>query len=455
MKKPNAIYLLGLFLTMGMNYHVDIRNAPAGDAIRLLAKMQDLNVIVPEKLIAKINANFPSIQLEDALSAVLDTNQLGALVEGNVVRISAKKIIEDKGQDLRTTTFSLKYAKADKMAPQIKQLLSARGTVMPDDRTNSITVRDTETDMSAVTKFINRIDQADRQVLIEARIIQAGKDYFKGLGVQWGTSVNGGKLSLNGVKSLGGNLPSGSSMISSAPVPGATSGVSLSLGPLDNFVLDAEITAAEQNGELSILSRPSIVTMNNQPATIHSGVKFFVKTASSLTISSGSSSGAASGGSGAAAGGAAGGSAGGSGGVQQIDSGITLVVTPQVTANNKISLAINVTESQPDFANTVDGIPSIIDNNASTTVLLENGETTVIGGLFQRVVSNEKKGVPFLSKIPIVGALFGSRTDKQSKKELFIFLKPTVIAEGDMPAIQATSDKRAKEITDQVESKQL
>lgn len=450
-----ASFALAAFSENEGNVHVDIRNAPIGDAIRLLAKAKGVNVIVPDKLNERINASFPSVQISEALSAVLDSNQLGGLVEGNVVKVTNKKAIEDKGQDLRIVNFPLKFAKAEDVAPQVKVLVSQRGTVMFDKRTNSVTVRDTQADLASVAGFLEKIDHPDRQVLIEARIVEATTNFRQALGVQWGTSATGPTYTVGGVSSIKPPLDTGRQAMLGAPIPGPLAGVGFSVSPINNLFIDAQITAAEENGDLAILSRPYTVAANNRAATIHSGVKFYVKTASSLTLSSGSSSGAASGsasggssgsaGSGAA--GSAGGAAGGAtAGVQEINSGITLIVTPQITGDNKITLTINVTESQADFGNGVDGIPSIIDNTAETTVTLENGATTVIGGLFQKNVSSQENGIPFLQRIPILGALFGSKEKKDIKKELIIFLKPTLIADGEKPAIQEESDKRFKEI---------
>ena len=145
-----------------------------------------------------------------------------------------------------------------------------------------------------------------------------------------------------------------------------------------------------------------------------------------------------------------GGSNSGSTGIQEIESGLTLVVTPQITVNNKINLTVDVKESQADFSNSVDGIPSIIENNAITTVLLDNGATTVIGGLFQKSNSHQRNGVPWFSRIPFLGYLFGSRTFQNTKKELLIFLKPTLIAEGEKPATNNESERRSEELINQL-----
>jgi type IV pilus assembly protein PilQ len=429
------------------SFLVDIRNAPTTDAIRFLAKAQGINIIVPEKLPGRVNANFPNVQMSNAMTAILDSNQLGSTMEGGVVKITTKKSIEDLGGDLRIVNYVLKFAKADRIAPQVKFLLTPRGTVMFDQRTNSVTVKEAESVMGSIASFIEQIDHPDRQVLIEARIVEASCNYLEQIGIQWGLTGSGPTYTVGGVSALK-QLDTGRRPMIGAPAPSANAGVGFSINPFSNFFIDAQITAAEQKGDLSILSRPSIVTTNNQPATIHSGVKFYVKTAASLSIANGAAGGGGSAPSApAGGGGAAGGGGGGAtSGVQEITSGITLLVTPQITADNKIILTVNVTESQADFGHAVDGIPSIIDNNATTTVLLENASTTVIGGLFQKNKAHEREGVPFLQRLPIIGYLFGSRSVTDIKKELIIFLRPTIVADGEKPIMQNDADKRYKEI---------
>ncbi len=153
-----------------------------------------------------------------------------------------------------------------------------------------------------------------------------------------------------------------------------------------------------------------MVTLNNQSATINSGVKFYVKSPGNVTI-----------------GGATTGTTAATSNLQEIRAGITLTVTPQITIDDRVNLVINVTESQPNFSQTVDGTPSINDNSATTTVLLNDGETTVIGGLFQIRKSKSSNGVPGLNRIPLFGALFGNRTKGRNKKELIIFITPSIV----------------------------
>ncbi len=397
-------------------YTIEIQDAPIQHVVRMLTMIDGQNVVMPDKMEGLVTASFNSISLQDALEAILETHGLGAVSKNKVIRIATKEALEELGEDLETTTFRLKYAKAKDVGGQVEALVSERGSVMIDDRINALTVRDTLPYLQDVQTLITNIDKLDKQVLIEAKIVEASVDYVRSLGVQWGFTDTAGEFQVAGLNAVGA-ADSGRTLnlnTSATGLGGAnpTSGVALGLGPFGDTLFDTQLSLAEEKGDLSILSRPSIVTVNNQPATIHSGVKFFVKTSGDLTISASSS-----------------GSSTGTSNLQQIDAGITMIVTPQVTVDGKISLAIDVTESQPDFANTVDGIPSIIDNTAATTVFLNNGATTVIGGLFQLQKTKTKRGLPVLHRIPIFGALFGSTRRGTTKKELLVFITPSIVKE--------------------------
>ncbi len=457
---------LSLFsLEQTNDYAIEIRDAPLADVVRLLAEMRGKNVVIPPtKPDDMVTAVFPSISLKDALSTVLESKDLGEYTKDDVIRIVSKKELETLGRDLVTTTIPLKYAKAKELKEQLLALISLRGSVLIDDRTNSITLRDTQQFISNITNFISRIDRIDRQVLIEARLVEATSDFSRNLGIQWGFRASTPRFFIDGVPpgvlqpnsaqpsagtSVGSSGTSGTSGASGTT--GTTSGTGLSsantgqpnyqlatpsgnplaavaLGfPLGAGELDMQLSAGEENGKVSTLSRPTIVTMNNRPATIRSGLKFYVRQPGSVSIATGSSGSA------------------GANSLQQVDAGITMVVTPQLTAEEKINLTINVTESQPDFSKLVDGIPTISDNNASTTVLLEDGETTVIGGMFQLQNSNTDQGIPVLYRIPILGKLFGTSADSKVKKELLIFIRPIIVRHIEQNLKQNTKTTRVSE----------
>lgn len=394
------------------DYSIEVRNASVSDIVRMLAQMDDKNVVISDKIEGNVTASFQSIHLHDALSAILETHNLGAVIKDDVIRVTTLENIEEKGHDLIIRTVPLKYAKVDKVLTQVESLISERGSVMMDERTNSISVRDTEVKIQDILKLIASIDKIDQQVLIEAKIVEASLEFIQSLGIQWGLNRSG-TVSFSGVNTVG-SADSGNTLNVNTPASGMSStnplsGATLALGRFGGVLTEIQLTAAEEKGDLNILSRPSVVTLNNQEAKIHSGIQFFIQTSGDVTISSG------------------GGSTTGGSNLQQIEAGINMVVTPQITVNEKINLSIDVTESQADFTRQVDGIPTLIDNTAATTVLLNDGETTVIGGLFQIKTQKNRQGVPILHRIPLLGALFRNTTHTKNKTELIIFIKPTIV----------------------------
>lgn len=396
-------------------YHVEIRNAPLSDAARMIAKMDGKNIVVPSKTEGTVTASFEAIDLEEALKAILEANGYGLLVKNDVLQVLLNEELKKTGSDLVVSTLHLKFAKGSEIEEQVRGLISERGSVMTDMRTNSITIRDTPEKVRDVRSLIANIDKEDKQVLIEARIVEASTEFIRSLGVQWGVSKTTGKFQIGGLDAVG-TADSTRSLNVNAAAKGLAggapaSGIAVALGSWAGTLTDIQLSAAEEEGKLNILSRPSVVTMNNQSAKIHSGVKFYVKTSGDVSIGSGGTSASSS----------------SSSNLKEIDAGITMNVTPQVSRDNKINLMIDVTESQPDFSRSVDGIPSIIDNNASTTVLLNNGESTIIGGLFQLQKTDKNRGVPGLMRIPLFGNLFRSKSKGNSRKELIIFIKPTIV----------------------------
>lgn len=403
------VFLASTLVASDMRYSVEVRNAPLGDVARMLVQMDGKNVVVPGTADTLVTASFGSTTLMDALNAILQANGYGSLDRNDIVQVAAKEVLEKMGADLEIDTIPLKYSKSAPMAVQAKALISDRGTVVVDERTNAITVRDTQQRLDNIRRLVASLDHADRQVLIESKIVEASEDFARSVGIQWGITRTGHSTSFGGVNAVGLDDQSRALVVNNPASP-TFSGASLVLGSFKGTLTDVQITAGEQNGLLSILSRPSVVTLNNQAATINSGVKFYVKSPGNVSI-----------------GGATTGATAATSNLQEIRAGITMTVTPQITIDNRVNLTINVTESQPNFGQTVDGTPSINDNSASTTVLLYDGETTVIGGLFQIRKSRSSNGVPGLNRIPFFGALFGTRSKNRNKRELIIFITPSIV----------------------------
>ncbi len=433
------LFMLAFLVQMGsIEYSVEIRGAPVSDVLRLFAFVQNKNVLVPGDLPGTVTASFPRITLENALQTVLSSNELVGILKADVLEVRTRKMYEDSGENLITQTIPLKYARAKDVLAQSSSLISgtqgSHGSIVIDERINSVTVRGNSTQIDSVKKLLEGIDKPTKQIRIEARIVSATKTFSRSIGIQWGINGSVGPVTVGGINGLGSQSPqlNGRSINLNSPADAPLSGANLSMGPFGTTFIDAQLSMGEQNNQAKILSKPSIVTRDHASATMSSTLKYYVRTAGNLTISAGAGTGTSTSSSGSSSGGSSSGaSAGGSGGTQmtgtlsEISAGITLVVTPHILPGNKISLDVSVTSSTPGAA--IEGIPSIDDNTAKTTVTVDNGSTTVIGGLVRTSSTKDKTGIPILSKIPILNLFFGNSKDDKQDRELMIFISPTIV----------------------------
>ena len=315
------------------------------------------------------------------------------------------------------------------MVGQLKGVLSERGSSVPDSRTNAIILRDMKKNIEDARLLIKSMDTRTMQVVIEARIIEVQTNFARDMGVQWGaahgttnrdnfTSAFGSTSTAppststpTGFIGSGGQFSSQPNYAVNVPASG-TAGVlgalGLSFGKLsgDPLLLDLRISAGEKNGNLKIVSQPKITTMNNNPATIHSGLTFKVKTTTTTTTTTATTTGT---------------------GLEEVKTGIDLSVTPQISADDFILLNIVASKSEPDFTRTVDGIPGVSEKKASTSVLVKDGETTVIGGLYKSTSSDSENAIPYLARIPILGWLFKSTSKTSDNEELLVFITPKIV----------------------------
>ncbi len=391
-------------------YHIEFQKASLRDALRLLSTAAGLNLIAPDNLTGQVTVSLHDVDLMQAIRSILRVNNYEYAVEAGIIRVGQPDDFAG-GTDLMTMTFPLKYATAKTLVDTIKPLLSDRGQVIADERTNTVTVKDRDPIVANISSLLERIDRRDRQVRIEARIVDATRDFSRALGIRWGVTGQKGNVTVSGTDSAGTNPDTTNPLNVNLGAESPTSGIGLIIGQLANAIdIEAQLTAAEQNGNVKILSKPSVTTVNNMPAKIRSGTKIYVKSTS--TISLGTTGGSAS---------------GDTSGLQEIDTGIELTVTPQITVEDTVKLRIEATQSEADFSRTVDGIPAVIDSTAATTVLLADGSTTVIGGLFRVRTSVQKRGVPGFQKIPGIGYLFQSRSKSKTDTELMIFITPRIV----------------------------
>ena len=429
---------------------LDFKDGDIQDIFRLFADISSLNIVVQPGVTGRITLKLTEVPWDQALDLILKTNKLGFIVDGNVIRIAPlselaaeaaerRRLAEEEALagDLFTQTRVLSYARASEIMPLLQRNLSARGDIVTDERTNTVIFTDLADQVAAINALIDSLDTPIPGVEIEARIVVTTRTFARQLGVQWGFTSNQtqalgntteltfpNRVQLDG-QSIGSStnrnfsvagLEDGPSGVTppdfaeggvavqrgyavNLPFAGAPTGaIGLSLGSITGaFNVDAAISAAERRGQVRIISAPKIITQNNQQAEIKQGVTFPVQVVANNTIT-----------------------------VQFKDAVLELLVTPQITSANTIILDIQINNDSLDFGRSVNGIPSIITQSATTQVLVGDGSTTVIGGVFVNTDTRSQQYVPLLHKIPILGYLFKSKTEETENRELLIFLTPRI-----------------------------
>jgi type IV pilus assembly protein PilQ len=427
---------------------LDFKDGDIQDIFRLFADISGLNIVVQPGVSGRITLKLVEVPWDQALELILKTNKLGYAVEGNVIRIAPlaelaaeeserRRLAEEKALagDLFTQTRVLSYAKASEIQDLLQKSLSPRGDITLDERTNTVIYTDLAEQVAAINQLIDTLDTPIPGVEIEARIVTTTRNFARALGVQWGFTSNqlqsqgntselvfpnriqldgqaigsNANRQFNGPPDLGGGLAPPESTEGDTdiqrgyavnlPFAGSPTGaVGLSLGSISGaFSIDAAITAAERRGQLRIVSAPKIITQNNKAAEIKQGVTFPVQVVANNTIT-----------------------------VQFKDAVLNLSVTPQITSADTIILDIKINNDTIDFTNAVQGIPSIQTQAATTQVLVDDGSTTVVGGVFVNTQDVRQQYVPLLHQIPLLGYLFKNNSTSSENRELLIFLTPRI-----------------------------
>jgi type IV pilus assembly protein PilQ len=311
---------------------------------------------------------------------------------------------------LRPFTKTLSYAKAeDLQALLTKSVLSQRGVVQVDPRTNTLIITDLPDRVLSASDLIAALDRAQPQVEIEARIVQVNKNFQRNLGVQWGFAGRvdpalGNTTGLafpnsGGLAGAQGGTTGGLPTAVNLPVPGATSAVGLQLGSVNGaFNLDVALTALETTGNGRVLSTPRVSTQNNVEAEIKQGTQIPIQTVANNTVT-----------------------------VQFKDAALILKVTPQITASNTVIMKISLENGQADFTKAVNGIPPINTQSANTSVQVSDGQTTVIGGIYLSTEQYQTDRTPGLGRIPLLNWLFKRENALDNSSELLIFITPRII----------------------------
>jgi type IV pilus assembly protein PilQ len=410
---------------------VNLKDVDLKDFFRLIHEISGLNVVLDPAVKGSLTIVLDEVPWDQALDIVLQNNGLDKQLSGNVLRIATRDTLKREAETQRdlekaqaeavapvTVTRVLSYGKADKMKDTLKKFLSPRGDILSDDRSNQLIIRDIPSVIPVVDNLIRQLDRKSQQVEIEARVVSASRSFAQDIGVQLGFAgtATGGRSVIGGASVVGTSsvsTPTGSAL---PPPPLTTAGTTslpfqvnlgasaptsgLFLGHRSpNFAVDFFITAAESKGVGKLLSKPRVITQNNEKATVKQGTKIPVQTTINNTIS-----------------------------VQFIDAVLKLEVTPQITAEGTVFMDVLVENTQINAGiPRVQGIPALDTQAAETKVLVTDGGTVVIGGIIvsqQRVDVTE---VPLLGSLPIIGHLFKRNNVSVTSQELLFFLTPRII----------------------------
>jgi len=407
----------------------DFKDADIRDVLRIISDISGFNMVIAENVKGTVTLKLSNVPWDQALDVILENSGLGATVEGNVLKVAPLKTLQarqaaisdaaqskEQLEPLVTKQVFINYAKAEELEPLADPLLSSRGEIKIDARTNSLLVTDTRGRVNEVEDLLNNLDTRTPQVLIESRIVQATLDFTRELGVQWGFNYRASAATGNptgatfpasvGVGGAGVGSPfgtTGDNFIVDLPAAAGTGAggvLGIVLGSITGaYDLDIRLSALENRGDGRILSSPKVLTLDNNPARIEQGV--------SIPFLSVSAAGTQT---------------------QFVDATLRLEVTPHVTNDNRVLMDIKVTDNAPDPTTTgANGQPSIRRNEAETQVLATDGETIVIGGIFTRNVTENSSGIPWFSRIPLFGWLFSSESRNDQRRELIVFITPRII----------------------------
>ena len=416
----------------GKRIDLDMMDANVSDVLRLLAEISNLNIVASDDVKGTISLRLKNVPWDQAFDIILKSKGLDSIREGNVVRVApalrvrqeresalASRKAEEKLEDMEIEFVAVNYATAEELVPQVKGVLSDRGDVTTDKRTNMLVIKDIRSGIDKARNVVAKLDTAIPQVLIEARIVEASSSFARDLGIQWGVDFQSAGNPLT--TTFGSTSTTGQTFTAPTTSPTFTSvtggqkfavnlpatGNAGSLGALgfilgkagvNPMVLDLRLSAGESQGQLKTISRPRITTLDNKEAKIEQGESIPFETTSAAGTST-----------------------------TFVDANLSLTVTPHITPDGSVMMKIKASRNSIGTFTTSDGKPSINKKESMTEVLVRDGETTVIGGIVITDKNNQEKGIPFLKDIPVLGWFFKSKSVIDSQTELLIFITPKIL----------------------------
>lgn len=422
----------------GERIDIELQDAPIKDVLLLFSDIGRVNIIAGSGVDGIVTMRLSSVPWDQALDIILRSLGLGMVQEGNVIRVATIEDLEEERRaaiekanaqvqlkPLETRLVPLSYSTVGDMIPKVQSVLSSRGSVTPDSRTNTLIIMDVVENIAMAEQLIASLDSQTPQVLIEARIVEARTNWLRQLGIQWGfdfisspgTGNPTGLFFPNSVGVAGGSgdaqpdtrgliLPASAANPNYAvdlPAPvgtGSGGALGFSFGSLSgNLNTNLRLSAAEEEGEVRIISQPKIVTLDNTQAQIEQGVQIPISQVSAQGVNT-----------------------------RYVNATLALRVTPHVTNEGSVLLDVQVQKNEADFVNTgARGDPTILTNQAQSNMLINDGDTAVIGGIFTRNQSVSYNKVPWLADIPIIGWFFKNRTEGDTRSELLIFMTPKIV----------------------------
>jgi type IV pilus assembly protein PilQ len=409
----------------GAPVSLDFDGSDLRAVLTALAKEGGINIWLDPRVQGTVTTNLTDVPWDEAFDLIASGNGLGYVQKGSVVRVvplgalaeeeaQRRKVEEEKALagELITVTKTLSYAKAKDIAVLIKDtILSPRGLVQVDERTNMVIITDLDSRLQRATDLIVTLDQPQPQVEIEARIVQTSREFARQIGVNWGVSGrvapelgNTTGLTFPNQGSVTGRLgtqgPDGVGTVVNQAVTNPSSAIGIALGSINGALnLDVALSALERSGKGRILSTPRVSTQNNIEAEIMQGVQIPIQTIANNTVT-----------------------------VTWKDAALILRVQPQITSANTVIMRIVVENGSPDFSRAIQGNPPINSQRANTQVRVVNGDTTVIGGIFLSTEQTTQSRTPGLGKVPVLGWLFKRNELNDESRELLIFITPRIIA---------------------------
>ncbi len=411
---------------------LDFQGADLRAVLRTFAEISGLNIVIDPTIQGTVDVALRDVPWDQALDIILRANKLGYVVDGTIVRVAPLAVLADEetqrrklseeqalSGELRVLTRALSYAKAEDMRPLLTAtVLSQRGSIQTDLRTNTLIINDLPDRLQRASDLITTLDTAQPQVEIEARIVQTTRQFARALGVQWGAT---GRASNTIGNTTGlafpnqGSLTGRTGSVQGPPAPdqgfdaaatavnlgvnGASTAMGLALGSINGALnLDIALSALEKQGQGRILSTPRVTTQNNVEAEMTQGVQIPIQTVANNTVT-----------------------------VTFKDAALTLKVTPQITAANTVIMRIALENAAPDFSKAIKDIPPIDTQRAITQVLVSNGDTTVIGGIYVSTEQSSQDRTPGLYRIPLLGWLFKRDSVTDDSRELIIFITPRIL----------------------------